>query len=377
VFGKSYPLFKLLGFEVRIDLTWLILAVLITWSLATGLFPAYFGGLSQRSYWLMGVAGAVGLLFSIVFHELSHSLVARMFGLPIKGITLFIFGGVAEMDDEPPSAKAEFLMAAAGPLASIVLAFALYGIFKLGTASDWQLAIAGVIGYLAYLNGLLAVFNLVPAFPLDGGRMLRAALWGWQSNFRSATRIAAAIGAGFGWVLIGLGVLAVLSGNFIGGMWWSLIGMFLRGAAHMSYRQVLMRQALQGEPVRRFMNTTPVTVPSGISVQQFIEEYVYKYHFEMFPVVDDSRLLGWVSTREVKSIPRDDWGFRRVGDIYQPASSDNSISPETDTVKALSIMNHTGRTRLMVVDRDKVVGILTLKDLMKFLSLKVDLNEFG
>ena len=179
MFGKRLRLFKLLGFEVRIDWSWIIIAVLIAWSLSTGLFPFHYKNLSTQTYWLMGIAGAAGLFLSIIAHEFCHSLVARKYGLPMKGITLFIFGGVAEMGDEVPSPKAEFMMAAVGPLSSIVIAAIFYGIYTLGKV-NFSEPINGIVGYLAFINAILAGFNLVPAFPLDGGRMLRSVLWGWK-----------------------------------------------------------------------------------------------------------------------------------------------------------------------------------------------------
>lgn len=375
MFGKSYPLFKLLGFEVRLDLTWLILGVLVTWTLAQGLFPYYYADLKPHNYWAMGIAGALGLLLSIVFHEFSHSLVARRYGLPIKGITLFIFGGVAQMDEEPEEPKSEFLMAVAGPIASFVLAGAFFVLYRLGTAAEWVTPVTGVFFYLAYLNMVLAVFNLVPAFPLDGGRMLRAALWGWKADLQAATRSAARIGSGFGVFLIVLGLLSVLQGNFVGGMWWFLIGMFLRGAAQMSYQNVLMRRMLEGEPVRRFMQEHVVTVPPSLSLREFVEDFVYKFHFKMFPVVDDGSLRGWISTRELSGVAKEEWDTRTVGELYEASTTENTVSPDTDAIEALSLLNRTGRSRIVVVENDKVVGILTLKDLMHFLSLKVDLDR--
>ncbi|MFW6129366.1 MAG: site-2 protease family protein, partial [Candidatus Aminicenantaceae bacterium] len=202
MFGKGITLIKLFGFKVKIDFSWLILGILITWTLAEGLFPHLYKDLSSLTYWLMGVAGALGLLFSIVFHELWHSLIARKFGLPMKGITLFVFGGVAEMSEEPPSPKAEFFMAVAGPISSAVLGLGLFGVFFLGASGNWPKSITGVINYLGFLNIILAGFNLLPAFPLDGGRVLRSVLWGWKDNIRWATRISSKIGGAFGIALI-------------------------------------------------------------------------------------------------------------------------------------------------------------------------------
>ena len=375
MFGKSFKLFTLFGFTVKIDYSWVIIAALVTWSIATSFFPSRYKGLSDTTYWMMGIVGALGLFFSIIFHEMCHSLVARRFGLPIRGITLFIFGGVAEMADEPPSARAEFWMAIAGPASSIFLGLACFGIYLLGTQKGWQVSLIGVFKYLGLINGTLAAFNLVPAFPLDGGRVLRAALWSWKKNIKWATRTSSQIGSAFGVVLIVTGVLSFLRGNFVGGMWWFLIGMFLRGAAKMSYQQLMTRQALEGEPINRFMESNPVTVLPSTSIEDLVENYIYKYHFKMYPVVHDDKLVGYISTRQVKEIPRQEWARRMVGESMIQCSAENTIRPDEDSIKALATMNRTGASRLLVADKDRLVGILTLKDMMKFLSLKVELGD--
>jgi Zn-dependent protease/CBS domain-containing protein len=376
MFGNRIKLFKLLGFEVRVDWSWIIIAILIAWSLSKGLFPSYYKNLSPQTYWWMGIIGAAGLFLSIIAHEFSHSLVARKYGLPMKGITLFIFGGVAEMEDEPPSAKVEFMMAIAGPLCSILIALIFYGIHAAGKQAGLAQPINGVVGYLGWINGILAVFNLLPAFPLDGGRVLRSILWGVKKNLRWATYVSSRIGSGFGILLIVLGVIQVFRGNFVGGMWWFLIGMFLQGAAKASYQQLLTRRALEGESVRRFMKTDAITVPPSISLDELVEDYVYKYHFKMFPVVEDhDRLLGCVTTRQITEIPKAEWGRRMVGDVASQCTSENTIEPQADAMKALSIMKQTGASRLMVVERGRLVGIIALKDLLELLSLKVELEQ--
>jgi Zn-dependent protease/CBS domain-containing protein len=376
MFGRRIKLFTLFGFEVRIDLSWVIIAVLIVWSLAVGFFPFHYKNLSVQTYWLMGVAGAVGLFLSIIFHEIFHSLVARRFGIPMKGITLFIFGGVSEMSEEPTSAKAEFWMAIVGPLSSIAIALVCYAIYVQGSTSEWPEAVNGVVEYLAYINGLLAAFNLLPAFPLDGGRVLRAILWGLRKNLRWATRVSSAVGFGFGILFILFGVFQFLTGNVIGGIWLFLIGMFLENAARMSYQQLVIRKALEGEPVRRFMKTDPVAVSPSISIQQLVEDYVYKYHFQMFPIAERSeKLLGCISTKELKEIPREEWGRKTVGEVATKCSVDNTIEPQADATQALSLMARTGSSRLIVVEGNRLVGVITLKDMLKFLSLKMQLER--
>jgi Zn-dependent protease len=375
MFGKRITLFKLLGFEVHIDLSWFIIALLVTWSLAKGLFPSYYQNLAPATYLWMGLCGAAGLFFSIVFHELCHSLVARRFGLPMKGITLFVFGGVAEMSEEPSSAKAEFLMAIAGPLSSILLGLILSVVSAL-VGGILSTPVIGVIDYLAFINLILAAFNLLPAFPLDGGRVLRAALWQWKKNLRWATRIASRIGTGFGIFLILIGIFYVVMGSIINGIWLFMIGMFLRNAAQMSYQQVLIRKALEGETVQHFMKKNPVTAPSSISVKELVEDYIYNYHYKMYPVVEGGELIGCITSRQVKDIPRDQWTSRTVGNVAIRCSPENTIDPAADALKALSVMSRTGNSRLMVVDDGRLVGIITLKDIMGFISIKLELDEY-
>lgn len=375
MFGKRIKLFKLFGFEVGIDLSWVIIAVLIAWSLSSGLFPMYFKGLTSQTYWAMGIAGAIGLFLSIIVHEFAHSLVARRYGMEMKGITLFIFGGVAEMTEEPASSKAEFMMAIVGPLSSFAIGIIFYGLFRAGATAGWPEAINGVLAYLGWINGLLGAFNLIPAFPLDGGRVLRSILWGIKGNLRWATRITSWIGSTFGILLILYGAYNVLRGNFIGGMWWFLIGLFLRGAAQMSYKQLITRKALEGESVERFMSKNPVTVAPTTPVDQLVEDYVYRYHYKFYPVVENGdNLVGCVTTKEVREIPKEEWSNRTVRELVSKCSTENTVAPDTDAMQALSTMNRTKASRLMVVEAGRLVGVIALKDMLEFLSNKVDLE---
>ena len=285
MFGNQIRLFRLAGFEVKVDISWIIIAILVIWSLAAGIFPAQFRGLSRSTYIAMGVAGMIGLFSSIVLHEFSHSLVARRQGMQMKGITLFIFGGVAEMGEEPPSPRAEFLMSVAGPVTSFALGAIFYALATVGLRGGWPVPSYGVLSYLAYINWALGVFNLIPAFPLDGGRILRSILWRARRDLEWATHVSARIGSGFGMVLVFVGVVSFVSGHFVGGAWWFLIGMFVRNAASMSYQQVVTRRILQGESIGSFMKPDPVSVPETTSVEDFVNDYVYRYHYQLFPVV--------------------------------------------------------------------------------------------
>ena len=373
--GRPLSLFKVFGFEIKVDISWLFLAALIAWSLASGLFPEYYKDLPHAAYWWMGAAGTVGLFLSIIVHELVHSLVARYYGIPMKGITLFIFGGVAQMEDEPPNPKAEFMMAVVGPLSSFLIGIFSFLLYYLGEKSGWPVTVNGVLAYLAWLNTVLAVFNLIPAFPLDGGRVLRSALWNWKKDLRWATRIAAQIGSGFGIVLIIMGIFYIFKGNFVSGVWWFLIGLFLRSTAQMSYRQLLARGLFHAKKVNDLMVKNPVTVPRSISLTEFVNEYVYKHHFQMYPVLSFGRLTGCISINQVASIPREEWAEHTVGAVALPCSEEITVGPEEDANKALAIMNRTGNSRLLVVNGDQLVGIIALKDMLNLLSLKMELND--
>jgi Zn-dependent protease len=375
MFGKKVHLFNLFGFKVNFDISWIILAVLVTWSLASGLFPHYYPKMTDSLYWKMAILGTLGLFASLIFHEFCHSIVARKFGMPMKGITLFIFGGVAEMDEEPPGPKAEFLMAAAGPASSILLAAVVYAIVFAANVMNWPTPIIGVLKYIMWVNLLLAAFNLVPAYPLDGGRLLRSGLWAFKKNITWATRIASAFGSAFGILLIVLGVISFIAGNFVGGLWWLLIGIFVKFASGASYQRLVIHRALGGEPVKKFMKENPVTVPVDTNVDKLVQDYYYKYHYKMFPVVNShGKLLGCISSAQIKNIPNQQWSDTRVSDIYTSCRDNNSVSPDTDAVKALSKMNSTGNSRLLVVDEGDLAGIITLKDMLAFLSLKIDLE---
>jgi Zn-dependent protease len=373
MFGKRFHLFTVYGFKIRLDASWFVLAVLVTWSLATSFFPVVMPNLGRPVYWMLGVGGALGLFASIVAHELSHAVVARRNAIPMRGITLFIFGGVAEMDAEPPSAGAEFRMAAAGPIASFAIGA---GLLLARAFVPLPPPMVALVGYLATINIVLAFFNLVPAFPLDGGRILRAALWHRWQNLRRATRAASRIGNAFGLLLILGGIYLVIGeGEFIGGMWLALIGLFVRNAAASSYQQVLLRRALEGEPVRAFTRGDAVTVPSWLSVQSFVDDVIYRHHHKLYPVVDDDRLTGCVSTDDVKALPREDWHHRRVADIARSCSVENTLHPDTDALDALHAMRRGGRSRMLVAENGTLVGILSVKDLLEFFALKVDLED--
>lgn len=373
MFGKSINLIKVFGFQVKVDISWIIIAVLVTWSLAVGFFPHYLEDLRPVDYWILAVFGALGLFFSIVFHEFWHSFVARKLGVSISGITLFVFGGVAEMEDDPRTPKSEFWIAVAGPVSSLFLGLVFYLLFNLSVYMELTEGVSSVLMYLALINLILAIFNLIPAFPMDGGRVLRAILWHFKKDLRWATRTAANMGSIFGFLLMGLGLLNIFAGHLTGGLWYFVIGMFIRFVAQNSYRQLMIKNALQGETVKSLMNE-PVYVPGDISLKELVENYIYEHHFKMFPVMEGGSLKGCVTTRQVGEIERQNWPDITVREISRQCSAENTVDPEEDVVKVLGKMNKTGQSRMMVVKDGRLKGVISLKDIMAYISSSMELE---
>jgi Zn-dependent protease/predicted transcriptional regulator len=374
MFTNRIPLFTLFGIKVGLDYSWFLLAILLVWSLSAGYFPWALPGLDTATYLWMGIVGAAGLFGSIIFHEYCHALVARRYDLPISRITLFIFGGVAEMDDEPRTAASEFWMAIAGPIGSFALAAAMFvlvagGVFALDSP------IAAVVGYLAFINLILAIFNLLPAFPLDGGRMLRAAVWWFTGNFQKATRIAATTGAVLAIALIALGVINIIGGAFVQGIWQMLIGFFVYSAANASRAHAELRGSLHGIPVSRIMRRDCVTVPAETPVQKLVEEYFYRHFYKVFPVVDATgRPVGVIGLKDVANANRDDWRSVRTADIMKPLTQDNTVSSDAPAYKVLQQMQRRQNSRLLVTDGQTLKGIITLRDIMSYLAVRDELE---
>jgi Zn-dependent protease/CBS domain-containing protein len=372
-FGR-WRLFRLAGIPIYLDASWLIILALVSWSLVE-IFRDRVPGLGASTYWVMAVGTAVAYFICIVLHELGHALVARASGIPIQGITLFLFGGVAEMRGEPPTAASEFLMAVAGPLVTAILTAVFALLSLVGGSAAWAPSSIAILTWLAWINGLVLAFNLVPAFPLDGGRVFRSILWGILGNVRRATYWAALLGRVFAWVLIACGLVSLYYGQPVGGIWLLLIGWFLMGAARSSYQQVLIREVLKGEPVRRFMNPQPIVVPPSLDLRRWVEDYVYRYHRKVFPVASDARLEGFIGTRALARIPREEWEHHTVGEVMSHDLRAITIRPDADALQALAKMQRTGLSRLLVTEDDRLVGIVSLKDLLRFFQLKLELEQ--
>lgn len=370
MFGNNFTLFEVLGFRIRANVSWLFLAILITWTLAAGLFPENFPGLPQGVYWSLGIIGMLGLFFSLLFHELAHSVVGRARGMEVTGITLFLFGGVAEMALEPDEPKTEFWMAIAGPVASVLLSAAFFALAFGLEAAAAPPYVVGLVVYLSYLNLLLAAFNMVPGFPLDGGRVLRALLWRFRGDLQWATRWATRCGQGFALLLMAVGALAAIAGNVAAGLWWVLIGLFLNGAATAAYQRLLAQESLKGMKIRDVMSPAPATVPPETTISGLVEDYIFRHDTEVFPVVAGGNLRGCVSLADVRQVPRERWTTASVGEIARDCSNRNLVDAGADAAEALDLMQRTDNGHLLVTDDSRVVGLLTLKDLLHRLSVR-------
>jgi Zn-dependent protease/CBS domain-containing protein len=378
MFRYRVTILRVAGIPIRIDASWVLIALLITWSLATyfaRVFPlAEHPGWSPGTHWLLAGVTAGAIFVCLVLHEMGHALVARYYGMPIRSITLFVFGGVAEIEKEPPSAWSELFVAVAGPAVSVGLGAVSAMTALAGTALGWPTPLVVILNQLALVNTVLACFNALPAFPLDGGRVLRALLWAISGNLRRATAITARMGSILGSVLMLLGFVGLLVDQLLVGLWWMFIGWYLQRIALQSYEQVMVRQILQGEPVRQFMTSRLTTVGPDLPVMDLVDRYIYRQHHELYPVMDDGRLLGYVTPRRVKEVPRSEWAETEVGTIMETAPEKLAVTPETDALEVLGRMQRTGQTRLLVMEGNMLVGIVTLKDLLAFLSLKLDLE---
>mgnify|MGYP003629512707 FL=1 len=374
MFGNSFLLFKLFGIEIRINPGWAVIATLVAWSLAQGIFPELYAGLDTSAYWAMAIVAVVGLGVSIVVHELAHSLVAARYGTPVSSITLFMFGGVAALEQEPKAPIPELLMALAGPAMSLLLAGLFFGgSIALGGVEQYPVR-AGVFHYLALLNMVLAIFNLVPAFPMDGGRALRATIWAVTGDIRTATRRASIVGKYIGTGFMLAGVLAVVTGNLVGGIWWMLIGGFIRASAIGSFMNTRIESVLEGLPVSRFMTANPDTITTDLSLADFVENHLYRFGHDMFPVLKDGRPAGTIGLGEVRKVPKDAWHQTLTGDIMTPLVPVKTIAGDETALNALLQMQKNGLNRLLVIDGGTLLGVIVLKDLMELLSMKLALE---
>ena len=377
----SWQVGHALGIPIRIHASWFLVFLLVSWTLSTGYLPENLPGLSSIRYWIMGTVAAALLFFSVLLHELGHSYVALRYHIHIDRITLFIFGGVAHMRKEAPSPRAEFLIAVAGPAVSFALGAMGLGFAVFAESIQEEVRVHGLIilsALLGMVNMQLGLFNLIPGFPLDGGRVLRAGLWAWGKDFPRATMQAAAVGLGFG-ALLGLTGLVMFVGALIGelpdemasnGSWILFLAMFLFAAALASRRQAGLRQTLASVQVRDLMVETVVSLPSTCTLDEAVSRYFLPFGYGGFPVVDDGRLEGLVTVADIHSVPASLWPWRRVVQIMRPVSPAMMVESGVPAIEAMEQMAREGLNRLVVMQDGQIIGLVTHSAIMQVLQLR-------
>lgn len=370
MFGNAVKIFSLNKFDIKVDPSWLLLAALITWSLSRQYFPHVLPGADATLYLTIAILAMLGLFASLLLHELAHSVVARHFGVQIKSITLFLFGGVAELEQEPTSARVEFWIAVAGPAMSLCLAFAFWILKHFAASSGSPMAPVELLSYLAIVNLVLALFNLIPAFPLDGGRVLRAILWHKTGDILGATRTAARSGTFLAYLLMSMGVITLFQGAMASGMWQIMIGTFVLLASRASYTQELAKTAFEGRAVEALMTRNPVTVSPDIMLSDFVNQIMLQAHVTFVPVAENDVLLGHIDASVLASIERENWATTRVGDVFVGLDTDIMIGADMPVQDLLEQITATGRRKFMVVSDHDLLGVITLSDLTQYLHAR-------
>ncbi len=361
---------KIAGINIDINWSWLIILVLLTVSLATGWYPVIYRGWSVAAYWIAGLLSAVLLFVSVLVHELAHSLVARSRGVPVKSITLFIFGGVSNIESEPPSAGTEFLIAIVGPVTSLVIGVIAF--FVGGALLPVAAFLAAILSYLGVTNLLLGAFNLIPGFPLDGGRVLRSILWGATGSMRTATRWASGIGEVIAvlFILFGVFQLFLIPGGFLNGIWFAFIGWFLWQAARTANTQVALQSLLRGVTVADVMSRAPVMAPADLTLRQFVDAYVLAQGLRSALVVDSGsgQLQGLITLADLRQIPQERWGQEPVGQVMTPLARLHTVAPGQSLNDALPLMAQNDVNQLPVVENGRVVGVVMRDRVMQYIE---------
>jgi Zn-dependent protease len=369
----SIKLFRIAGIDIGIHYTWFFIFIFFCWTLAQGYLPQAHPGWSDAAYWIMGTVTALLLFVSVLVHELAHSLVARSRGLPVTSITLFILGGVSNLEEEPKKPMIEFTMALAGPVTSLVLALVFWGISRaIGTVTEPNY-VAAVIAFLAYMNLVLGIFNLLPGFPMDGGRVLRSIIWGSTHSLSKATNVAARIGQIFGWALIAYGIFLVIRVDVFSGLWAVFVGWFLTSAADASRKEVTYRERLSGVKVRELMDENTPTIAPETTVQEMVTGIFQKKHDRAVPVCRDERLIGIATIKDVKKIPQDKWAITPVKDIMS-GSNLYTVTPDDSLNTALELIAKHDINQVLIKNGEKCAGLLTRADIIRYLQMSRELG---
>ena len=364
----SLHLGKIAGIDIYIHFSWLIIFVFLTWSLATGWFPQLYPGWSTATYWLVSAVAALLLFVSVLLHELAHSFVARARGLPVKNITLFIFGGVSNIQQEPTSPGVEFQMAVVGPVVSLLIGVVAYLLMLPLRGSNSPLQ--GILFYLGVTNILLGIFNLIPGFPLDGGRVLRSIVWKASGSLLLATRVATIVGQIIAYLFILLGIWLFFGGNVLNGIWIGFIGWFLLSSAQSANSQVMLESMFRGVTVGEVMNTKPTTVPANISLQKLVDEYFLPNGLRSALVMQADQLAGLITLSDIRHVPREQWAQVPVGHAMVPLDRLHVVQPQQSLNEVLPLMAGRDVNQLPVVQNGVLVGVLSRDAIVRFLEVR-------
>jgi Zn-dependent protease/predicted transcriptional regulator len=372
---RGLSLLRIGRIQIILDYSWFVIFFLLMYTMAEGYFPQIHLNLAKSQYWIIGTVIALLFFLSVLAHELAHCYVAIKHGIKVKSVRLLFFGGLTEVSSEPKTGRHEFLIALAGPAMSMALGAAFFSLWMYSVQTGSQPYLAGVAEWLGFLNVALAVFNFIPGFPLDGGRILKAILWDRWNDSGRATKVVSQIGNGFAFFLIVFGVLQfIATRSMISGLWFVFIGLFMKQSALGSYQAVMLQRALSGVKVRQIMTENVVTVDWLLSLDELVREYIYKHQFTNFPVFNRDEFVGMVSLEGVKTVAKDLWAFKQVRDIMVPVELVHCLKPTEDATEAWAKMASNDTGRMPVMENDKLVGIVTRRDIMNLFKIKSDLD---
>jgi len=368
----SWRIGRIAGIDINVDSSWFIIYFLLTWMLATSYFPQSLPSYRGVFYWVISLLTSLLVFASVLIHELAHSLVAIKQGDVVRSITLFILGGVAQITEEPKDPISEFVMAIAGPLVSFFLGsfFFMLSLLLLGVNDPLFV----MISYLGLINIVLGAFNLLPGFPMDGGRVLRSIVWKITGDLRKATQVASFSGRAFSFLLISIGIFEILQGS-LSGLWLVFIGWFLHNAAVKGYQQVLMRIRLNNVTAEDLMVENLKTVPGHVTVQELVDVHILKKKERVFIVVDDEKMEGIVCLEDVKTIPRNKWKSTDVNEIMIPREEMEIVSSDTDGERILAKLMSRNIRQVFVMDGNSVRGVISRDDIQRYMQLRSELDK--
>jgi len=371
----SVPVGKISGIEIRLHYSWFIILIILTWSLAVGYLPGQYPNQSQIFYWTVGAIAAMSLFLSVLIHEVAHSIIARKNSIAVRRITLHFFGGVSEIEEEAREPGVEMKMAAAGPLTSLVLGLIFLGFLRVATSYNLPLGLEAIFRYAAYINLILAVFNMTPAFPMDGGRILRAFLWRRSGNLLESTGKAVRVSVAFSYFFIFIGLLQMLLYSVFDGLWIFVIGLFIKNSADANMNEAMISEVLRGVKVGDIMTKEVHPVDPELSIQRLVDYHFKVYKHSGFPVVLEDRLVGIVTDEDVRRVLSESWDEVKVEDIMKPFEELVTVEPEDSVSDALIKMAKNDIGRLPVLEDNKIVGIVTRSDVTKTIKIRLQFRS--